>query len=522
MKISIHVIIDELSDMNPVYHFVEKDLFHTVTEKTEMIAGKKLLTELPDQFISNILYILEESLFEQIPDPERLDSFFLVSGNSFYQEHGLKNLPEHVLFVDAAYSMCALSNKMDEIFFRYSEWSERMDEAILSRINLKRFMGICEEMLPNPVYILDAVYTVVYISKNIPEKIEGTILEYILPSYYFDYTGGNYGNIDYSEEKYLNLRHVYKGDAVNSFLSYNLFPDQIRYGELTMLDTNTPLTRGQMDLLEYVGQKLTVFMETYGYRPLDGKSINYMLLELLNGKTISRDHIRNYLKRLGWKLQDIFRIICFYGTDPERQKESYFRIVIPRIKKIIPYSVMVFLDNCLVCVVRDNDRLQLNEVTEKVLEKYLDDVGLKCAISVIFDDFMKCKLYYEQTKMILKMEKINSVISRVLKFEDVYFDCMMAKFGEEYELDVLCDPKIFKLIEYDQKKKGNLYETLFVYLSEYKSLVRTAERLYVHKNTVLQRLERIRDISGIEIDRSDYEEYLLFSCKVQNYKNRKL
>jgi purine catabolism regulator len=68
------------------------------------------------------------------------------------------------------------------------------------------------------------------------------------------------------------------------------------------------------------------------------------------------------------------------------------------------------------------------------------------------------------------------------------------------ELASFCQETIGKLIEYDRTQGTELVETLSAYFGHKSNLSQTAEALFVHRNTLLYRMERIREISGLDLD----------------------
>lgn len=50
------------------------------------------------------------------------------------------------------------------------------------------------------------------------------------------------------------------------------------------------------------------------------------------------------------------------------------------------------------------------------------------------------------------------------------------------------------LLEYDQKSNTKLMDTLYQYLENSENILHTAAALYIHKNTLLHRMSRIREI----------------------------
>jgi GAF domain-containing protein len=59
------------------------------------------------------------------------------------------------------------------------------------------------------------------------------------------------------------------------------------------------------------------------------------------------------------------------------------------------------------------------------------------------------------------------------------------------------------LIAYDGRRQTALLETLERYLSERRSVVESARALYIHPNTLRQRLGRIEELTGLELERDD-------------------
>ncbi|MEA2291118.1 MAG: hypothetical protein QOF17_138 [Solirubrobacteraceae bacterium] len=60
-----------------------------------------------------------------------------------------------------------------------------------------------------------------------------------------------------------------------------------------------------------------------------------------------------------------------------------------------------------------------------------------------------------------------------------------------------------RLAEYDRRRGAQLLETLEQYLRERRSIAQTARALYIHPNTLRQRLERIEKLSGLDLAGED-------------------
>ena len=60
-----------------------------------------------------------------------------------------------------------------------------------------------------------------------------------------------------------------------------------------------------------------------------------------------------------------------------------------------------------------------------------------------------------------------------------------------------------RLIDYDARRRTALLDTLERYLAERRSVIESARELFIHPNTLRQRLARIEDLTGLKLDEDD-------------------
>ena len=60
-----------------------------------------------------------------------------------------------------------------------------------------------------------------------------------------------------------------------------------------------------------------------------------------------------------------------------------------------------------------------------------------------------------------------------------------------------------QLIAYDRKRRTSLLDTLERYLAERRSVIESARALFIHPNTLRQRLGRIQELTGLSIEQDD-------------------
>jgi PucR family transcriptional regulator, purine catabolism regulatory protein len=81
------------------------------------------------------------------------------------------------------------------------------------------------------------------------------------------------------------------------------------------------------------------------------------------------------------------------------------------------------------------------------------------------------------------------------------------------ELHRFFDETVAPLISYDEQYETELVRTLDTFLDEDANVARTAERLFTHRHTIRYRLERVRELTGLDVGSTDGRERLGLGLK---------
>lgn len=77
---------------------------------------------------------------------------------------------------------------------------------------------------------------------------------------------------------------------------------------------------------------------------------------------------------------------------------------------------------------------------------------------------------------------------------------LLLPLAETGELRAFAEQVLGKLLRQEGSDKGHLLETLRVYFQYRGNVMQTARALYIHRNTLLYRLDRIRELGGFDMD----------------------
>ena len=88
------------------------------------------------------------------------------------------------------------------------------------------------------------------------------------------------------------------------------------------------------------------------------------------------------------------------------------------------------------------------------------------------------------------------------------------------ELEAFYGETLEPVVHYDSRYGTELVETLITYLGNDASTVRTAGDLYAHRHTIRYRLDRVGELTGLDVDKSEDRERLTLGIKAMQLLGR--
>lgn len=109
---------------------------------------------------------------------------------------------------------------------------------------------------------------------------------------------------------------------------------------------------------------------------------------------------------------------------------------------------------------------------------------------------------------------------RIIFFEDLGVYKILCQDHLMEELERFYNKTIEPLVKYDEKKSTELIKTLEYYFEYHGNLKKISEVLFTHYNTTLYRIERIKQITGLNIECPNDRLNLEIGLKIKNILNR--
>ena len=92
----------------------------------------------------------------------------------------------------------------------------------------------------------------------------------------------------------------------------------------------------------------------------------------------------------------------------------------------------------------------------------------------------------------------------VIRFDDLGAYKYLLRVSQDGRVRDARGEALRKLLEYDERHRTQLLLTLEEYLKRRGNIASAAQVLYVHPNTLRQRLGRIRDLTGLDMANEDW------------------
>lgn len=122
---------------------------------------------------------------------------------------------------------------------------------------------------------------------------------------------------------------------------------------------------------------------------------------------------------------------------------------------------------------------------------------------------------HDQAKLIVEnLNKTN--VSSIMHYDDLGLYRILSFDGLQNELMEFCRDTIKPLIEYDKANNSELVKTLKIYFQCNGNMKKIAEKMYMHYNTIIYRLQKIKEITSIDLEDSDSRLNLEIAIKAMD------
>ena len=326
-----------------------------------------------------------------------------------------------------------------------------------------------------------------------------------------------------------------KGSCVQYVVKFAILSEVEIY--ITITEENRELTE-----LDYMAIENAIINLQYGFlsefaqNEVKKTYQRDLIHNILNGLLSSKE-MTEAAAQLGMKESDTYRVVDFHTitTNVQRKytKEQLHEVgiiegeLIHRLPDALIYRNM---DQIFMIQQVDSNQTELEyqkemEEIEAVIQRIIlhrkKAIDFQIGIGKSVKGYQRLKESYHEASQAIKYIEIVRLVTgdknkSVVHYSNLGFFQIFGEIDDMTKLERYIPETLKKLYEYDDEHKGELITTLQMYLRNNQIIKKTAGAMFVHYRTISYRLEKIKQISGINFDNAN--EVLAVSTGLIIYK----
>lgn len=506
MKLTFNSIQENFRD-----HIIDSHI--SSDHKTEPLTNVKLLVKDQIKFKSNTVYIGTcDFIIKNKLILNNTNLILLCDTSTHYIVNNFEN--SSYILLSNNVELFDVFNKVNELFTY-----ELKLTTLRSHSNLYHIAEQISEFMKNPIIIIDKNYRVKAYS-DIKELSDKVWLENISKGFC------SYEFITFVNEMKEISASPNNPTPFDLFCSFSPFQRWVTKiylhgklkGYILVIVENDLLDDEQKKLLLDSSKIISTWFEANSqqYNPANTNH-KQLLLDLLDDTSNNPTILKEKIKIYPTNFKKNFIILVFNLKEASYQ-EFVEGSISREITTLFNRSHIFYEDNIVLLYDFNSDHFTENsKMTE--LTNFIKKSHISVGISNTFEDLTHFKKYYIEAKKVLWIKEDLQLSEQIIHYKHVGFYAFLRDLStENLDLDIYLHPTLNILTQYDLTNNTNFYETLYIYLKNQLNTVATGKELFIHRNTVKYRIDKIIKLTDTDFN-NEYELFnLLFSYVVKTWK----
>lgn len=401
------------------------------------------------------------------------------------------------------------------IFQKYANWQDSLYAAVENE-NIQGLLDVSQPLFRKSIYV--AGNEGKYLAAS------GPCLDYLgsqsqVPLEVFNYLK-NETAIEPSpsvQETFIYPAGILNADA----LCQDIFENNVYFCRIIVIDE---INRSGFDPSDY--QLLTILVNALRLMirqnnlaamadpgsPDHSHSLITIIDQLLTNQRVDASQLDTVLFRNGWKKNEGCHVGCLllYPYENQLMNSHYYNRYITR-----NFTGVYSLDrkDHLILIIRESVYPKADHFLSQ-FNLFIRDGNFRFGISNLCSDLMQLAFFQRQAEIAVDdgLRKDQTIWCH--KFANLAFSHLLQEACHEMPAELLCAPELLVLKNYDCRKKTEYYLTLKTYLENKMIATQTAKALFIHHATMVYRLKRMQELTGIDYDDAEKMLYLYLSFKM--------
>lgn len=433
------------------------------------------------------------------------NGFFISIGEPVF-EHW--KIPFDLLILEDLVSDHDLFNEIQEIFAFYQDWEDESQDIISNCKDYQELISCAYQYFRIPICLVDNMFQIIANETGNISRYE----QYVDNGHItIDVMNELISNPDFSEIETREDIFEYETDA--NYYCKNFKIQDTFAGRLLVLCAEDAFRPQSYFLIRQLTHYIESMLKMIGSFKVFNSEQNQMysfLTDSLDRKPYPEAQINRIYQNQGWSLRHRYVLIQFL-PEHRYQKTLYAPYLISQLENYFPSCSIEYHSSVVLLL-----NLTLYEAGQKenyhTRLAYILREGLMIAgISRTFTGFEDLDIYYKQTEFALEAGKKIDKYYWYFFFDSYALEYLLQNGTGIFQPEHICCQGALTLREHDQRRQTDYFNTLKTYFEAGFNMTKAAELLFIHRSTFINRMERIREITKLDIEDKSTRLYLELS-----------
>ena len=449
-------------------------------------------------FIKNHLYLASIDHLPQRPNIQR-GSVLVCIGDSFTLNYYRERMT--VILIKKKIDYFRVYQLLQDAFDNFALWETTLYKDLASEHDISKLINDSKDIFQKPIYVLDSSIKIIASTEPASSSWEMTDSGSLTLDSMGKYLSASDVMFDRKDAMLLDIFGI-------KTLCVNLFNRDEQYeGCLCINCGNADFVSGEDKLAEHLAEIIELAIVKNPNIINDSQSsIKKVMQSLIEEMPLSRSQ-RMVLTGSN-KKNNYVCLFLRYGKNNNRLPLSYICDVF---EESFDDSYAFIKDDHVVGIV-NIDRLSEDSKTgyqivlNSKLGEFVRQMHLCVGISNEFSDLYNIKVHYMQAMSAVENGLLMDSEAYYFYFSSYALTQMIVNSLGGLPVQAYFPHGLNSLIEHDRTSGVSYLETLKVFLEENMSYTSTAQKLYIHRSTLIDRIARIE--KEMNIDLEDYDQRL--------------
>lgn len=517
MAVKLYKVYKELSEYSP--------LLYSESGGEEILIDAELLSPNAVAFHEKILYAGKASQFNSIHKDKLKKGVYLIEVDEEYDYNWFINNNISFIEVPNVQNSKDLFVKVKNLFienYMVLQSSATLLNALTSDRGLNYIINIGSEVLYNPIILIDSCFKVLAHSD----------IEYITEPFWIRNINLGYCSYEFISEvnkikSFQNAPNsiepfivICKESPIRKLVS-KVMIDGNMVGYVILLETIGKFTESSYKTIKILSNVISEELKKdQVYRNLGGLRYENLLIDILE-KSITDEFALNERMNsidcsFGNNLCLLVLDISKYG--PDKTKPNFLK---QSLEQLFPNHKSLFYKEYVLIILDPAYKERIDEIIDKNIVSFLERNNIILIVSNNFSNILDLSKHYQQAIDSMEIIHTLGMEGNVFYYEDLKFYHLIEDVKYDIDLINYCSQSVLKLLEYDRKNNTEYFLTLKTYIEEDKNAIETANQLFIHRNTINYRLNKIKEITNIDLNNGDELFRITMSIKILEFLNKK-